>query len=116
MNKARCNLDSGRKSNGSHAKPEQLAAKEQNHGANQRADDRDGEVHRWQRIFDSHGFGARSPIFIPKPLCSWPFIEFQSFKQAVALERIFSAARLRYQLWGCWPSLSCDGNSERYWP
>ena len=55
MNQVWRNLNAGRESDRGDAQPEQLSSEKQNYNADQRADNRDREMHRQKRILDSHG-------------------------------------------------------------
>src|SRR6266487_311322 len=55
MNKMRRNLCARYKSYRGYAKPEEFSPKQQNHNADQRANDRHREMNRRKEILDSHG-------------------------------------------------------------
>ena len=55
MNQVWRNLYAGRESDCGDAQPKQFSSKQQNYNADQRADNRDRDMHRRKRILDGHG-------------------------------------------------------------
>ena len=55
MNQVWRDFYASRESDCGDAQPKQLSSEQQNYDADQRADNRDGEMHRRKKILDGHG-------------------------------------------------------------